>query len=242
MLEAIDMILKIWSQDPPYELHGEFWDIVVKESMLPAFGVGTMPKPLQRPHPPIAISAMNVGSFSVGVAASRGWDIVSANFIPAYIVKSHWAGYLEGCARAGRAPDGDKWHVARTVLVADSDREAEDYVLDPEGSTFAYYDYLLALMKASNFSKIMKPDPDMADAALTPEVAIKDMVIAGSPDTVVDRVRAFRDEVGPFGTLVISAMDWQGACRQVERRSMELLAGKVLPALVTAAAGRAAAE
>ena len=48
MLEAIDMILEIWSQDPPYELHGQFWDIVVKESILPAFGVGTMPKPFQR--------------------------------------------------------------------------------------------------------------------------------------------------------------------------------------------------
>jgi alkanesulfonate monooxygenase SsuD/methylene tetrahydromethanopterin reductase-like flavin-dependent oxidoreductase (luciferase family) len=241
MLESIDMILKLWSQDPPYELHGKFWEIVVKDSMLPAFGVGTMIKPYQRPHPPIAMSAMSPFPFSGRVAASRGWHLITANFVPAYIVKSHWTVFEQACAEAGRVANGEQWHVARTIVVADSDSEASDYVLDPDGSTYAYYDYLSALMKASNFSKIMKPDPEMSDEALTPEIVIKDMVIAGSPKTVAERILAFREDVGPFGTLVISAMDWKGESRQVERRSMELLAKKVRPVVADAVRERKAA-
>jgi len=236
------MILQIWSQGPPYEMHGRFWDIVVKESVLPAFGVGTMPKPYQQPHPPIAISAMSPGSFMVRSAASRGWHAVSANFVPTYCIESHWKVFLEGCAQAGLPPDGDKWHVARTIVVADSDAAARDYILDPAGSTHAYFSYLAALMKAGKFAHIMKPDPAMSDDELTPEVAIKDMVIAGSPKSVVEQLLAFRERVGPFGTLVISAMDWQGKSREIERRSMELLAREVMPALTRSVGEKAAAE
>ena len=30
-LESIDLILKIWAQDPPYDLQGEFWNIQIKK-------------------------------------------------------------------------------------------------------------------------------------------------------------------------------------------------------------------
>ena len=55
-MELIDMILRIWAQDPPYDIQGEFWNVQIKKAILPELGVGFMPKPLQKPHPPIHIS------------------------------------------------------------------------------------------------------------------------------------------------------------------------------------------
>ena len=55
-MESIDMILRIWAQDPPYDIQGEFWNVQIKKAIMPELGVGFMPKPLQKPHPPIHIS------------------------------------------------------------------------------------------------------------------------------------------------------------------------------------------
>ena len=36
-------------------------------------------------------------------------------------------------------------------------------------------------------------------------------MIHGSPGTVLDKLVAFRDQVGPFGTLLMTGLDWEGA-------------------------------
>src|SRR6266851_2985269 len=81
-------------------------------------GQGFIARPLQRPHPPIVVTA--VAPFSKGVteAAARGWDPISANFLMPAWVKSHWPKYVEGCERVGRAADPVNWRVAKSVFVA----------------------------------------------------------------------------------------------------------------------------
>ena len=46
-------------------------------------------------------------------------------------------------------------------------------------------------------------------------------------DAVVDQILAFRDRVGPFGTLLYTGHDWQDA--DLGKRSMELMATDVMP-------------
>jgi alkanesulfonate monooxygenase SsuD/methylene tetrahydromethanopterin reductase-like flavin-dependent oxidoreductase (luciferase family) len=113
-LESIDTILKIWSIEPPYRIEGEYWQIRQDEWYWPEFGLGFMPKPLQQPHPPIAIAGMSPYPFFVKEAAKRGWIAVSANFIPAASAATHWQRYVEGCEEAGIEPDGANWRLART--------------------------------------------------------------------------------------------------------------------------------
>ena len=73
-LEAINHVLAIWASDPPYNLKGNFWNISTERTHIPETGMGTIPKPLQRPHPPIVVTA--VAPFSQGIteAAARGWN------------------------------------------------------------------------------------------------------------------------------------------------------------------------
>jgi alkanesulfonate monooxygenase SsuD/methylene tetrahydromethanopterin reductase-like flavin-dependent oxidoreductase (luciferase family) len=80
--EAMTMVETIWSQDPPYRLNGEFWNIEITDAIMPELGVGFMPKPYQQPRPPIMISLASPSSPSAKTAAERGWGIISANIIP----------------------------------------------------------------------------------------------------------------------------------------------------------------
>jgi alkanesulfonate monooxygenase SsuD/methylene tetrahydromethanopterin reductase-like flavin-dependent oxidoreductase (luciferase family) len=52
-------------------------------------------------------------------------------------------------------------------------------------------------------------------------------VIAGTPQSVADRILALRNEVGAFGTLLYTGHDWTDPA--LARRSMELMANEVLP-------------
>ena len=66
------------------------------------------------------------------------------------------------------------------------------------------------------------------------------LVIWGSPQKVADELLAFREEIGDFGTLLYAGKDWLD--RDLGRRSMVLMAEKVMPAVNTAIAARKAAE
>ena len=59
---------------------------------------------------------------------------------------------------------------------------------------------------------------------------------------MADEILAFREEVGDFGTLLYAGHDWRD--RELARRSMVLMAEKVLPAVNAANKGkkRGAAE
>ena len=50
-MEAIATIERIWAQDPPYDLPGEFRAVQIKDAIIPHLGIGTMPKPFQKGGP-----------------------------------------------------------------------------------------------------------------------------------------------------------------------------------------------
>jgi hypothetical protein len=54
-------------------------------------------------------------------------------------------------------------------------------------------------------------------------------VIHGSPKTMLDKLVAFRETVGPFGGLLMTGLDWAGKNESWERESMRLLAEDVMP-------------
>jgi alkanesulfonate monooxygenase SsuD/methylene tetrahydromethanopterin reductase-like flavin-dependent oxidoreductase (luciferase family) len=76
---------------------------------------------------------------------------------------------------------------------------------------------------------LFKTRRDQPDNQITLDDVCDRLVIHGSPEKVADQLLAFRDEVGDFGTLLYAGKDW--ADRELGRRSMVLLAEKVLPKL-----------
>jgi alkanesulfonate monooxygenase SsuD/methylene tetrahydromethanopterin reductase-like flavin-dependent oxidoreductase (luciferase family) len=226
-LECINQVLAIWEGEPPYHLKGKYWNVVSERHFLPDIGQGFLPKPLQRPHPPIVVTA--VAPFSKGVteAAARGWEPISANFLMPPWVKSHWPKYAEGCERVGRPADPANWRVAKSIFVADDDKTARAYATDPDSPYRFYYRQLFTKLKANGRIELFKTRRDQPDDEVTLDSICDQLIIHGSPDKVADEILKFRDQVGDFGTLLYAGKDWQDPA--LARRSMVLLAEKVLP-------------
>jgi alkanesulfonate monooxygenase SsuD/methylene tetrahydromethanopterin reductase-like flavin-dependent oxidoreductase (luciferase family) len=228
--EAIDMVQRIWAQDgPPYDLKGQFWTIKVKDSVVRDMGIGFMPKPFQKGGPPITLSLASRDSSSAGEAARKGWNIISANISPPQSVASHWRVYSEAMAKAGKRANGDNWRVARCITVAPSEAEAKERAFGDAGSSRYLYTYVRQVLIGGGLLNVMKPRVGMSDAETTVDVITEACVIYGSPKTALDKLIAFRDEVGPFGTLLMTGLDWSGPNRGWEQDSMRLLAEEVMP-------------
>jgi alkanesulfonate monooxygenase SsuD/methylene tetrahydromethanopterin reductase-like flavin-dependent oxidoreductase (luciferase family) len=239
-VEAINHVLNIWSGEPPYNLQGKYWTVSTERTQMPEIGQGYIPRPLQRPHPPIVVTA--VAPFSKGVteAAIRGWDPISANFLMPAWVKSHWPKYVEGCERGNRAADPANWRVAKSVFVADDAATAKAYALDPNGPYVNYYRSLFTKLKKNGRIELFKTRRDQPDDEVTLEMICEKLIIYGTPDSVADQILAFQEEVGTFGTLLYAGKDWKD--RDLGRNSMILMAEKVLPLVNAGSPKQKAAE
>lgn len=226
-VEGINMVLKIWESEPPYNLEGEYFKVSVGQTMIPEIGQGYIMKPYQRPHPLIVGTA--VAPFSKGVTemAKRGWQPISANFLMPEWVKSHWPKYVEGRTEVGAVAHPNEWRIAKSIFVADDDATAKRYGLEEGGPHYFYFKQLVRKLVNGGRSNLFKTDPNMDDALVTPEYVASKLVFAGTVNSVVDQILSFREYVGDFGNLLYAGHDWMDP--KLAKRSMELFATEVMP-------------
>jgi len=228
-LECINHVLAIWAGAPPYDLKGEIWNISTAKTQILDIGQGVMLKPFQKPHPPIVVTAVEPFSKGVSAAAARGWEPISANFLLPQWVQSHWGRYADGCKEGARAADPANWRVAKTVFVCDDAKKAKAYGLGAQSPYRFYYSQLLTKLQRAGRANLFKHSKDAPDDSVTLDGVMNDLVIAGSVNEVVDGLLTFREQVGDFGTLLYCGIDWADA--PLARRSLELMAEKVMPAV-----------
>jgi alkanesulfonate monooxygenase SsuD/methylene tetrahydromethanopterin reductase-like flavin-dependent oxidoreductase (luciferase family) len=226
-LEGIESVLRLWTTEPPYDIDGRFWKISTRRTLLPEIGQGIIARPLQKPHPPIVVTAVAPFSKGVTAAAMRGWSPISANFLMPKWVASHRASYAEGCVAAGRPVDLGAWRVAKSIFVADDARVARDYARGAGSPYVHYFGSLVTKLIKNGRSNLFKEDPEMPDSELKMETILDRLIIHGTPAEVADRLEAFRQEVGPFGTLLYAGHDWRDPA--LGKRSMRLMAEAVVP-------------
>ena len=234
MLDTLDLIQRIWASDPPYDLTGRFQSVRIVDSYAPDLDIGILPKPFQPGGPPVFTSAMNRNSGMAALAGSKGWGLISANFNVDAHTATHWDRYRQGAESASMTADRDLWRVARSIVVAETDAEAQSYLQRPECGVSDYYHYLRVQFVGADLLSILKEDESMPDSDVTDAYCLDRMVIAGSVETVVARLLDLVETVGPFGGLLAAFHDWddEAFCR----RSMALLADEVMPRLRTAMA------
>ena len=240
MIESIDTILKIWESEPPYNIKNTLWHTQIEDWVIEKLGLGSMVKPFQKPHPPIALSALSPNSSTMRLAARRDWDPISANFIGAWSVASHWNVYSEECNLHARVPVNSRWRVARSIFVAESNDEAEQFVMDPDGAFMHYYEYLFDIFERAELKSAFVANPDDDPSDLSPRHMVDSFVIRGDILEVTRQLLDFHDQVGGFGTLLMTAHDWVDKTRMC--RSMELMATEVMPSLNKALSVRTSAD
>jgi alkanesulfonate monooxygenase SsuD/methylene tetrahydromethanopterin reductase-like flavin-dependent oxidoreductase (luciferase family) len=231
--EALEHMCRIWREAPPYRIQGEFYRTTTERSYDPRIGVGVAIRPLQRPHPPIAITSIRADASGPRAAGAQGWTGISATYVGAYVVRAHVQSYVEGRRSAGLPADPRGWRVARSIFVADDEATARRYAYREDGAHAFYCHVMRTKLAKAGALDVMRDFPGQPDSELSIGRCLERLVIAGTPQTVAERILEFRDEVGAFGTLLYTGHDWADAA--LARRSMDLTANEVLPRIQRAA-------
>ena len=227
MQESVEMILKLWSSDPPYEIDGKYWKICLKRTVDTETQIGYIHKPYQLPHPPIAIPGMSRDSSTMRWAGAQGFAPFANNLVPGNVLANLWSTYAAGANTVGRLPDRRNYRVARSIFLADSTAEAVQRVrTNTLGNSF---EYIGRLFDKGLGRQLLKRDLSEPDDRCGMDYLMSEQIIAGDPAEVVRRLLLLWEENGGFGTLILLGYDWDDKASWV--RSMELFAREVMPAL-----------
>lgn len=170
-------------------------------------------------------------------AARRGFSPMSQQ-VGSSALRQQWATYSQAAIKAGHTPDRANWRVMRDVFVADTDQEARQlFLTGPAGRT---WDELVLPTFRVVRDRGGKPyalgelllDPGMSIDELTLEWMVDNFFIVGSPDTVVEKITKFNEELGGIGALLSFSFDFSQD-PEPYRRHLELLGCEVGPRIAT---------
>jgi alkanesulfonate monooxygenase SsuD/methylene tetrahydromethanopterin reductase-like flavin-dependent oxidoreductase (luciferase family) len=228
--EATQLIRKALRESEPFAWDGEFFNFPL---------IAIWPRPLQRPFPPLFFSGNSVNS---AVFAARERLGVCLSFHRPEAVANIVREYRAEAARTGWEPSPDDIVYRGFVLVAETDQRAAELEVD---FVPAPRRYLLegpvpgpvAQPSVSGPVAESVPGPAAKAAVAAPLTSASDghvspfargrMLFAGSPDTVVERIRAFHAMTG------VGVVDLLFSSAQIPnadvQRSIELFGREVLP-------------
>ena len=223
--EAHDIVLQLWTEEPPYHFDGNFWQIHVT-GVNAEQGIGYVPKPYQQPHPPIGMTLISGPSKGGTIGGAKGYIPLSTNLVHRTTVAEHWTNYCKGAADAGRPePDREIWRVSRSIFVGRSTDEALDFAIN---SAFgASIDYLIYLLRSADMLPLFKHDPSVPDSDVTVEYIIKHNCIVGDTKECIRQLEQLWETTGGFGTLLMIKHDHDDADKW--NRCLNYLAEDIMP-------------
>ena len=218
--ESLDIILTAWTNDR-FSYEGKYYQFD---------NVCVIPKPYQKPHPPLRIAATTKETFpQVGRAGMpvfvglRGMDRPTlANSLDEY--RAAWRG-------AGHAGDPSVF-LRIPVYVGETDEQA---YADAEESTMRAYRRLAQSFLSSASVSGATPDEERTErghrlSAITYGDLLRDRLAYGNPDTVSKLLREIVDELGLSG-VVAEVNVGGGISREKVLGSVKRFATRVAPAL-----------
>jgi alkanesulfonate monooxygenase SsuD/methylene tetrahydromethanopterin reductase-like flavin-dependent oxidoreductase (luciferase family) len=243
MIEALEIIRKIWKREP-FEFEGTFYNASFPDEH--AVGVPgvdaeeggdvhTMSNfmPWDGPQgPEIAVTGLSLNSPSLAWAGRNGFMPISF-FGGSALLKSHWDTYAAEAEANGHPADRSKFRVCRDVFIADTDEEARRRAINGAlGETWRRY--LVPIYKRFGIF-----DGYLADAGTGISAGEIDMEwiaehiwLCGSAETVVRKIEDTVEVAGGWGTLCMNTHD---AVDDPEPwfESMHRLATEVVPKVDT---------
>ncbi|MEU6643618.1 hypothetical protein ABZ863_13850 [Saccharomonospora sp. NPDC046836] len=157
----------------------------------------------------VGITGLSKNSPSIRMAGLRGCYLPVSVYSGVGALDNHWQNYQQACQETGREAKRSDHRVVRDVLVADTDADADARKLAIEGGMGkAWREYMLPIYKHHNLLDSMISDPDMSSDDVDIDWLCDNVWIIGSPDTVLEKLRAWRAENGEFGTLMIYNHDY----------------------------------
>ena len=203
--EAVDFILKAWTCEE-LTFQGEYYQ---------AKGLNVVPKPYQKPHPPVYVASNSPDTFEL--VGSMGHNILVGPLIATIEgVRSGLERYRKELAKQGHDPADARINLALPTYVA---ADADQAYSEMQPTVDAYLNTLRSNRQGRG--------PGRADV-LNYDLVYEEFGIIGDPQQCVDRLNHFIDLFGPQEIMCWFNMGGTLSCDQV-KTSMELFAKEVMP-------------
>ena len=240
--ESLDIIKSAWTQDV-FRHEGDFftfpvpgwkepnpmnWDSRYHNQDGEMVALSVLPKPYQKPHPPIYQMADSVTSHKF--AAGRDVGVISMRSTLEKI-KGHWAGYAEEFpdVQAGPNPAPRKLAVMRPTYVAETREQAIKDLREGLG-----YRERLTSTDIARSRKAMLTEGEFTEDDLVADCFefedSHDLIFVGTPDSVSEQVEMYREELGLEHMVLFHNIP--GLTHEMVMKSLSLFSEKVLPRFV----------
>jgi luciferase family oxidoreductase group 1 len=210
--ESIDIIFRAF-EGKPFTYEG-------KHFTFPE--TSTFPQPVQKPHPPVWITAQS--PYAVEAAVRRGFNVLTGGFgVPVSQLGEYGRLFNKVVAdvKPKRTP---RISVQRPVYVTDSAAEARDVVEHARWNMRVTLSLRNHKERVENGVAIPVPGESEPDI----DTLLEHMLIIGTPDTCIRQIRRLREEVG---ITHFNANFWFGDLEHKRvLRSMERFSKEVMPA------------
>jgi alkanesulfonate monooxygenase SsuD/methylene tetrahydromethanopterin reductase-like flavin-dependent oxidoreductase (luciferase family) len=212
--ESIDILLKAF-EGKPFSYEGNLFKI-------PETSV--FPRTLQKPHPPIWITAQS--PYSLEAAVRRGFNVLTGGFGVSIDRLAEFGKLFERVVAEAKPAKRPLVGVQRAIYVTKDAADAR------EAAEQARWNMRVTLSLRNNYERVehgnaipvpAQTEPDMEDL-------LDRYLIIGTPDTCIRQIKRLKDVVG---ITHFNCSFWLGDMEQARvLRSMELFSQEVMPAFV----------
>ncbi len=223
MEEGVEVLLQAWTREH-VNYAGRFWRIR---------NVPVYPKPLQKPHPPLAFAVTSAET--IAWTARHGYGMLSSGLgTPLAQTIRNRDAYVSGLESSGHSEAEiaqllQRWVVTKHVYVAPTDSAA---LAEAKGPEMWYRDAFVRSLSADGLVGLHESVYQGADAMIqrlksqTWEDLVGSALLIGSPETVAAKI----SELQAAGAGELACwMNFGGLPSDNVRRSMRLFAEEVMP-------------
>jgi len=211
--ESIDVLLKAF-EGSPFTYDGKLFKI-------PETSI--FPQPLQKPHPPIWVTAQS--PYSLEYAARRGFNVLTGGFGVSFDRLAEFGQVLKKTFAEARHARQPTVGVQKACYVTKDKADARD------AAEHARWNMRVTLSLRNNYERVENGNAVPVPGKSEPELdeLIENYLVIGTPDTCIRQIRRINDAVG------ISYFNCNFCFGDLDQarvlRSMELFAKEVMPAL-----------
>lgn len=216
MFEAIELIVKCWTEREPFDYHGRFWH---------GERIKIEPKPLQQPHMPVGI-ANSESPVTARFAGEHGFWPLHFYYDTGPQLAELSSAFEDGARAAGRLATRKDIRVCRFVHVADTDRLARD---EARG---VMEENLRRQKRGPALAHVVRslPPGGSVDQVTFDYLVDSGIFLVGNPETVLRQTLDFYEAMQGFGVLLFAVGNSFGTRGQRER-SWRMFMKEIAPAL-----------
>ncbi|MGZ5143209.1 MAG: LLM class flavin-dependent oxidoreductase [Burkholderiales bacterium] len=210
--ESIDILLKAF-EGKPFSYDGKLFKF-------PETSV--FPQPVQRPHPPIWITAQS--AYSLEAAVRRGFNVLTGGFGVPIERLAEFGKLFDRVVEEAKPPKRPLVGVQRAVYVTKDAADAR------EAAEQARWNMRVTLSLRNNYERVENGKAIAVPAPSEPDMdeLLDRYLIIGTPDTCIRQIQRVKDLVG---ITHFNCSFWLGDLQQARvLRSMELFSREVMPA------------